>query len=139
MFYTCTQPKSMLGTEIAKPKKTRIYPKTTNNNHLHTMLPKQKKYCLHHHSPLSKAHYILSMPHHFVSNKIIALILLICSLEHQQRLGCIIHIEIKSWLIFFSLFLVIYYVYSVYLKPLCSLGHDWDFGETTLERWLGDL
>jgi hypothetical protein len=108
MFYTCTQPKSILGTEIAKPKrKNRIYPKATDNNHLHTMLPKQKKYCLHH-SPLSKAHHILSMPP-FCFQQNNALILLNCSLEHQQRLQLYTY---RNKILINNLFfiLVIYYV-----------------------------
>jgi hypothetical protein len=60
-------------TEIAKPKKKPGYIPKGNRQQpsADTMLPKQKKKLFLHHSPLPKSTlHSLSMPHHFVSNKI---------------------------------------------------------------------
>ncbi len=127
-------------TEIAKPKKkTRIYPKATDNNHLHTMLPKQKKKLFLHHSPLSKS-TLHSLPCHtiFVSNKIMLGFYWTAHWSTNRGCSCI-HIFMKILINNLFFILGIYYVIVCILSPLYSLGHDWDSGETTLERWLGDL
>jgi hypothetical protein len=74
------------------------------------------------------------MPHHFVSNKIMLGFYWTAHWSTNRSCSCI-HIFIK--ILINNLFFIL--VICVYLKPLCSLGHDWDLRETTLERWIGDL
>jgi hypothetical protein len=89
MFYTCTEPKSILGTENCK---TRIYPKATDNNHLHTMLPKQEEilFCII--LVYSKAHYILAMPPFLSPTKSCFDFIELLALEHQQEVAVVYYI-----------------------------------------------
>ncbi len=129
-------------TEIAKPKKKKpgYIPKGNRQQpSADTMLPKQKKKLFLHHSPLPKSTlHSLSMPHHFVSNKIMLGFYWTAHWSTNRSCSCI-HIFIKILINNLFSILGIYYVIVCILSPLYSLGHDRDLGETTLERWLGDL
>lgn len=127
-------------TEIAKPKKNPDIPKGNRQQpSAHHVAKTEEKFVFCIILLYQKAHYKFSPCHTiFVSNKIMLGFLLNCSLEHQQRLQLYIY---RNKILINNLFFIlgIYYDIVCILSPLYSLGHDWDSGETTLERWLGDL
>jgi hypothetical protein len=124
-------------TEIAKPKKkTQVYTQRQQTTTIcrHHVAKTEEKIVFASFSS-TKKHTTFSLhatPFCLQQNN--AWILLNCSLEHQQRLQLYTY---SNKILIHNLFFFL--VICVYLKPLCSLGHDWDLRETTLERWIGDL